>query len=45
MKRLFALVSLVLLSLALFACDGSRGSGEFKVGLIGSAATLQDSFN
>lgn len=42
MKRLFALVSLVLLSLALFACDGSRGSGEFKVGLIGSAATLQD---
>lgn len=42
MKRLFAVIGLLFLSLALFACDKTGGSEKFKVGLIGSAATLQD---
>ena len=41
MKKLFALVGLVLLSTSLIACRGERGK-EFKVGLIASEATLQD---
>ena len=41
MKKLFALVGLVLLSTSLIACCGERGK-EFKVGLIASEATLQD---